>query len=179
MGYEVLSDSEIRVNLNLIGFNNLHNWEVRVNIGESYYLSHPFDVELGPAIIAGYNTFGDTRAAIYIYRTLRSWPYYAYSYETGTVNDQKAWAQERRSARFYVRGMGFPINGSTTLRIWGWSGSYSGSYSCTMDRAARIVRIESDLWDMPNVSNSSNYNISVQANGYAASEYTARWRIRE
>jgi len=176
MNYTINSDTTITLYLNLIDCDNTHNWEVRA-YRNSYVMSRPFDVTLGAAMIIPYNTFGDSRAAIYIDRGSSVNP--RYGYETGPANGTLvARAKRSGTAIFYVRGMGFPINDQTTLRIYGWSGNpnqYQGNYSCTRDRAGKIVGIVSATWNVPGTN--GYYNISVQANGFAATAYTQRWRV--
>jgi hypothetical protein len=176
MGYEVdMGTQQITLYLNLVGCDHTHEWEVRVYIASSHYMSHPFEVTLGPARIIPANNYGDSRAALYIGR--EGWWGTTYSYET---TYSMARADDGRRNRFHVRGMGFPIVGTTTLRVWGWSssGQYSGDYACSMDRAGKIVRVVSDNWSMPNVSGTVYCDISVQANGFAANEWDNRWMLR-
>jgi len=169
----VVSDMSIDVNLNLIDCNNTQTWNVRVYFsgGSPSQADYTFDVVLGPAKIIAQNNYGDTRAALYIWRQDGS-----YRYETTST---RAYARYNRTARFYVRGKGFPlaVNGQTTLRIWKGAWSLSGNYDCTTDRNNKIVRITSATWSMTNTT--GDCGISVQRVGDASVDsYSTRWYLR-
>jgi hypothetical protein len=171
------NNTSIPVNLNLIDCNNTDTWSVRVYFagGSPSQLDYTFDVTLGPAKIIAANSYGDTRAAIYIWRQNGS-----YSYETAASGSGRAYARRNYNARFYVRGKGFPLpaNGQTTLRIWRSSWSKTGNYSCTTDRNNKIVRITSDTWNM-NASSTGDCGISVASTvgDTTVDSYSTRWRL--
>ncbi len=179
MNYTINSNTSITLYLNLITCDHTHSWEVRA-YRNTYVMTRSFSVTLGPAMILPYNTFGDARAAIYIDRG-SSVPSQPISYETGTTNSTRAKAKSGGTAIFHVRGMGFPINNTTTLRIWGWASSpteRTGAYNCYTDRAGQIVSLTSAQWTMPTPGGLPiNYNISVQANGFGADVENGRWRL--
>lgn len=175
--YTINNDNEIAVNLNLIGCDNTHTWRVRVYFG-SECLEREFDVMLGPAKILPKH---DTKHAISIYaeRGSRS----EWHHETTTTRAY-AWTGYwflrwiDGYATFRVRGMGFPINGQTNLRVWGSGLDVNGNYTCTYDRANKIVEIRSSRWKMPRNS-SGDYNIEVYRVGDTAKDtYTGRWELR-
>lgn len=174
--YTITSDNEIRVHrLNLIGCDNTRSWRVRVYFGTTFFLEREFDVKLGPARIIAAN---DKKPAISIYR-MGWWFSDSWSYETSTQ-----WAAAIRSywfgtarARFVVQGMGFPINGQTTLRVWKGSWSVSANLTCSYDRNAKSVTITSPDWAMPNDS-AGDAGISVQRVGDSyVDSYPTRWRL--
>lgn len=169
--YTITNDNEIAVNLNLINCSNTRAWKVRVYFIAGYYLERDFTVALGPARIIPANNFGDNRAAIYIWRQDGS-----YRYETTSA---RAYARTSRTAKFYVRGEGFPIagNGQTTLRIWKGSWSLQGNYStATVDRANKIVRIESATWTMTNTTGDCGISVQRVGDTYVDS-YATRWYL--
>lgn len=172
--YTITNDNEIRVNLNLIGCDNTHNWKVRVYFG-SFYLEREFDVILGPAKILPPS---DTKYALAIYAE-RWYSGREWHYETASTKAY-AWRSYWYGtgyATFRVRGMGFPMNGQTNLRVWGSGLDVSGNFNCTYDRANKIVQIESSRWTMPGAT--GLYNIEVYRVGDSTKDtYTQRWELR-
>lgn len=165
-----LSPGNIDVNLNLISCSSARSWKVRVYFLANYYLERSFTVSLGPAKINPANNFGDSRAALYILRENGS-----YSYETQSA---RAYARTSQRATFYVNGEGFPMagNGQTTLRVWRGSWSLQGNYTPTLDRANKIVRIQSATWNM--TSSAGDCGISVQRVGDTyVDSYATRWYL--
>jgi len=176
--YTITGDNEIAVNLNLIGCSNTDAWKVRVYFGSDFYLERDFDVALGPAVILPPS---DSKYAIGIYaqRGLTD----QWNYET-TSTRAYAWSGSwfiiwfDGYATFQVKGMGFPMNGQTNLRVWGSGLDVNGNFNCTYDRSAKIVQIESSRWRMPR-NTSGLYNIEVYRVGDSAKDtHIGRWELR-
>jgi hypothetical protein len=173
--YTINSNVRITVKLNLINCPSGTNWEVKVQLSSGDYISAPFSVVLGPAKILPPH---DTKHAIKIYSAGTGF-FDGWSVET-IATSAKAYSSSvgnTATARFDVLGMGFPISGTTTLRVWlGSSWSIQGNYTTTMDRANKIVRITSPDWAMP--IGSGDCGISVQRVGSASIDsYPTRWRL--
>jgi prepilin-type N-terminal cleavage/methylation domain-containing protein len=172
--YTINSNTRIAVNLNLINCPNGSNWEVRVQLSSGESLSAPFSVVLGPAKILPPN---DSKHALKIYRSgkgiVGGW-----SVET-TTSKAQAFASSPGSkayAKFSVLGMGFPISGTTTLKVWCGSWWSQESYATVMDRGAKTVMIVSDDWEMPRASGDGG--ISVQRTGDTnLDSYSNRWQL--
>lgn len=173
--YTINSNTKVSVNLNLINCPSGNNWEVKVALNSGDYITAPFSIELGPAKILPAH---DTKHAIKIYRagigffddwSVETTASRAKAYSSSPGNDAKA--------RFEVLGMGFPISGTTTLRLW-WGGSWvaQANYTTTMDRANKIVKITSADWIMP--IGAGACGISVQRVGSATVDsYPTRWEL--
>lgn len=177
--YSINTDTQIAINtLNLINCNHNDSWKLRIYFsgGTPSYVERAFTVELGPCKILAQNDYGDTRAAIYIDRASPTSP--EFSYETTT---SKAKARSGVNATFYVRGMGFPISGNGTVDLKVYRGtSWSREATnlvCTMDRANKIVRIQSPSWSMSNTI--ADYSIEVKRYGSsdAWDNWSNRWSI--
>lgn len=172
--YTIDSDNQISVNLNLIDCDNTHNWFVRVYFGASSFLARDFDIFLGHAVIL---PASDTKNAISIYST-GWWFTNGWSYET---TGSRASARRSRwygtaTGRFEVLGMGFPINGQTTLEVWRGSWLAQSDLNCTMDRANKEVLLTSPNWNMPD--STGDCGISVQRVGDATVDsYATRWTL--
>lgn len=172
--YSWIDENTIRVNLNLVGCPS-GEWKLRVYAAPGYYREVGFTVSLGPAVILPVQPYG---ADMYALQIERAGEGLSYEY-TG----HSAEALADRQARFQVRGMGFPVNGTTALRVWGSIGNQTmdifGSYLCRTDRARKQVYIVSDWWTMPPswAGNPKSYecHISVQSPGYAPYEQQNRW----
>ncbi len=198
--YTVNTDNEIGVNLNLIACDNTHDWAVRVYFGGAY-VEKGFDIALGPAKILPAND-DSTHYAVRIYRywldyywynifTRRSrWIDAGWSNETTAIRAQAIRTEttsmgetETGMAYFEVKGMGFPMNDTTYLRVWRGdysapSWSQSGNFACTMDRANKVVKIASgsdraSSWTMPNAT--GDCGIEVRGSVGAANSYNTRW----
>lgn len=173
--YTINSNTKITAKLNLINCPNGTNWEVRAQLSSGDYISAPFSVMLGPAKILSAH---DTKHAIKIYRA--GWGSYdGWSVET-VATIAKAYsssAENTATARFVALGMGFPITGTTTLRVWrGSSWAMQANYTTTMDRANKIVQITSADWAMP--IDTGSCGISVQRVGSTAVDsYPTRWEL--
>jgi hypothetical protein len=174
--YTITSDNEIRVHrLNLIGCDNTRSWRVRVYFGTTFFLEREFDVKLGPARIIAAN---DSKPAISIYR-MGGWFSDSWSYETSTRRAAAIrsylWGTAR--ARFVVQGMGFPINGQTTLRVWmGESWSDFANLTCSYNRNAKSVTITSPDWEMPRDVGDAGISVQRVGDSYVDS-YPTRWRL--
>jgi hypothetical protein len=172
--YTINSDNQISVDLNLINCDNTHDWKVRVYFGASSFLEQAFDVTVGPAKILPAN---DTKNAISIYRN-GWWFTNGWSYETTAA---RAAAKRSRwygtaTGRFEVLGMGFPVSGQTTLRVWRGTWSQQSNLNCTMDRANKRVLLTSPDWSMPDAT--GDCGISVQRVGSAVVDsYATRWLL--
>jgi len=157
--YTVVDSSRIDVNLNLIDCPS-GTWELRVYITPNYYLKKNFQVSLGKAVI-----LNPQRAYMYalsIDRRVKNASSYTTDYEYeyyqwGSWRVHRAEAirsgYTKREARFTVRGKGFPVSGTTTLRVWrSDSWSKEGYYTTRTDRSRKFVYIVSDWWEMPNLT---------------------------
>lgn len=172
--YTINSDTEIAVNLNLIDCDNTASWEVRVYYA-SDHINKSFDIALGPAVILPAN---DSKYAVRIYRE-------GWWFSNGWSNETTTQAARARRSRwwgtaygtFEVKGMGFPINGQTTLSVWKGSWTQSGNYSTVTDRNNKIVQLTSSRWSMPNTSTGYG-GISVQRVGDSyVDSYGSRWYL--
>jgi hypothetical protein len=173
--YTINSNTKVTVNLNLIDCPAGNNWTVRVNLSAGDYMTAPFSIVLGPAKILPAH---DVKHAIMIYRAGLGF-FDGWSVET-VANRAKAYSSSVGNdvtARFDVKGMGFPISGTTTLRVWyGASWVAQTNLSTTTDRANKIVRISSPAWVMP--IGSGSCGISVQRVGSAiVDSYPTRWEL--
>jgi hypothetical protein len=173
--YTINSNTKITVKANLINCPAGSNWEVRVYLSGGDYVSAPFSIELGPAKILPAN---DSKHAVKIYRAGIGF-YDGWSVETTSAKAQAyaSTTEINATARFEVLGMGFPISGTTTLRVWlGSSWSVQGNYTTTLDRATKTVKITSPDWIMP--KETGTCGISVQRVGSAAVDsYPTRWDL--
>lgn len=182
-------DTQIPVNLNLIACDNGKDWEVVICNPQGGFLKRDFDIALGPAVILPANN-DPARSALRIRRyryELLSWRDYGWSAETIA---QKAMARRSTtsvSARAYfeVKGMGFPMNGQTYLRVWRGdyntpSWSQSGNFSCVMDRNAKLVMISSGsdantAWAMPNATGDCGIEVRRVGDPGATDRHNTRW----
>jgi len=171
------SDNEIAVKLNLIDCSNARSWKVREYFVAGYYLEQAFTVALGPAKILPAD---NTKNAISIYREGRSRTA-SWSYETVAAKAQ-AWETtgffSTAYATFTVQGMGFPVSGTTTLRIYrGTTTDRTATCTTVTDRANKIVKIVSPRWQMVNVTVPVDCGISVQRGTSAEDKYDTRWTL--
>lgn len=186
--YTVVDPGRIDVNLNLIDCPS-GTWELRVYITPTYYLKTNFQVSLGRAVI-----LEPQRAYMYAISIDRrrqdstsyttDYEYEYYSWGEWRVHRAEAIRSSRyttRLARFTVRGKGFPVSGTTTLRVWHtdqWSAE--GDFATRTDRSRKFVYLVSDWWAMPNLE--GYCGISVRRTGDTTNppdSYPDRWELEE
>jgi hypothetical protein len=172
-------DTQIPVNLNLVGCDNLKDWELRAYHVSGAYINRSFDITLGPAkILPPDNNTPSIR--IYAEKALSA----QWNNETVAA---RAWAWSGSwffvwidgYATFQVRGEGFPMSGQTNLRVWGTDLNVNGNFGSTYDRANKTVMIQSSRWMMPR-NRTGNYNIEVNRVGDPDNKDThlGRWELR-
>ncbi len=186
------SDTEIRLNLNLIGCDSARSWRIRAVFAPNVSLERNFTVTVGPAVL--HARFTPNSVIIHRYYWAIFWNYInPPSSETSTTTAaaiRSGWSgiiYVIRGARFEVAGMGFDSGGTNVIRAFKGN-SYESAPSdqrwetnnttVVIDRAAKLVKLVSNAtWTMPNTT-WSNGSISVR-NGSMSSfnVYTDRWRL--
>lgn len=180
--YTVNGNTSISAKLNLINCPNGNNWTLRVQIngGEKVFTT-PFSISLGRAVILPPS---DTKHAIKINSSNNIG-----SYESLETTVEKAFAVtspgNSPKAVFEVRGMGFPISGTTELKVWGTieGVAFTRTASCSTNalRENKLVWIKNATsWNMPETQTSAEVlcNISVERLGSGiVDSYTQRWRL--
>ncbi|MHB8780351.1 MAG: hypothetical protein ACYC55_03055, partial [Candidatus Geothermincolia bacterium] len=183
--YDITSDStlggdlSIPVSLNLIACNHVDPWRVQVYFGGSAYVERAFTVTLGKAVILPAN---DSKHAIRIYA--RKGGSSAWRNETLAG---RAWAWRTSwllliktpgYGTFEVKGMGFPMGGSNTrLRVWKGSWEKAANYACTMDRAAKTVKITSAEWEMTDTTGDCGISVNATIGDTTVNSYSTRWYL--
>ncbi len=179
--YTVNDTYSISAKLNLINCPS-GNWTVRVEInGGAKVYTAPFNIALGPAVILPPS---DTKHAIKISSSNNTG-----SYESLETTVEKAFAVtspgSSPKAAFEVRGMGFPISGTTELKVWGTTEgvAFTRTASCSTNalRDDKLVWIKNvTSWNMPDDQTNAEVlcDISVERTGSGiVDSYTQRWRL--
>jgi hypothetical protein len=182
-------DVQIPVNLNLIDCDNTKSWEIRVYHYSGAYIARGFDVTPGRAMML---ELGDpkrpVRIEMYEKNIWGNWVYRSVSEETGADVASFAyarrsttilwWSAEDRAAIFEVKGMGFPMNGTTRLEIYRGGNVWAGDYNVQTDRTNKLVWIRSNMHIMPNTT-WDNGGIKVWNGVGQEHNVQPRWRLRD
>ncbi len=177
-------DGQIPVNLNLIGCDHEKGWEMRAYHSSGAYAARDFDVTLGRAVML---EKGDPKKPVRIERyeknILGNWVYNSVSEETGTEPANLAYARKsaiftERAAIFEVKGMGFPMNGTTYLEMYGGGKVWAGNYNVQTDRESKLVWIRSDRFIMPNTTWDDG-GIKVRNGVGQEHNVVSRWRLMD
>ncbi|MDD3717495.1 MAG: type II secretion system protein [Actinomycetota bacterium] len=163
----------ISAKLNLIDCLN-GNWTLRVEVGVEKVFTFPFSVALGPAVILPPN---DAKPAIKINSSGGVGTFVSAETSTQRAYGVASAAGKNEKGVFEVEGMGFPMVGSTTLRL-ALPGVWFNWMNCatTWDRASKTVKIVSLSMDFPTATGLCD--ISVERTGSGVFDlHTGRWEL--